>query len=150
MSGTRASAGVERQPRILLARDPRLSTCDALVRGLEIQGNAEVVDAASVEGARAWVRRVPLDLCLVCLDLPPAPRGGARLARELLGYGYPIVLITRSLRWLPAEDVELRRLPWVVPEADPMSVLAYLPDLRGHAMPVFGPREEMASSPDLG
>jgi hypothetical protein len=147
MNGARVGARVGGQPRILLARDPRLSTCDALVRGLEREGGVEVTDVASVEGARAWIVERTFDLCLVCLDLPPAPRGGARLAKELVRRGYPVVFITRSLRWLPAEDGELRNLRWVIPDADPVSVLALLPDdAPSHVRPIV---HERASSPDL-
>lgn len=105
--------------RVLVARDSRLSTCDAMVSGLErtLEG-CEIVEAFSVEGALGMARsNGPFDVCLVCLDLPPAPRGGCRLAEELMADGQAVVLITRSLRWLPAGDQALRSLPWVTPEA---------------------------------
>jgi len=124
-----------RSRRILVARDPRLSTCDALVQGLEpLIEDVELVEAYSVEAARSWAKGGPFDLCLVCLDLPPAPRGAARLAKELCRRDQRVVLITRSLRWLPAEDLELRALPWIVPEADPTSVLAFLQKDAGPAV----------------
>jgi hypothetical protein len=111
--------------RVLVARDSRLSTCDAMVRGLEhsIEG-CEIVEAFSVEGALITAESSgPFDVCLVCLDLPPAPRGGCRLAEELMADGHAVVLITRSLRWLPAGNHALRSLPWVTPEADTSAVL---------------------------
>jgi hypothetical protein len=144
----RASAPAYGRPRILVAHDPRLSTCDALIRGLEgALDGLEIVDAASVEGARAWANGGRFDLCLVCLDLPPAPRGGARLAKELTARGHDVVFITRSLRWLPAEDRELRNLPWVVPEADPAIVLGFLREIPSTIRPIV---HERASRPDLG
>ncbi|MDI1433791.1 hypothetical protein [Polyangium sorediatum] len=133
-----------RSRRILVARDPRLSTCDALVQGLEpLIEDVELVEAYSVEAARSWAKGGPFDLCLVCLDLPPAPRGGARLAKELMRRGQQVVLITRSLRWLPAEDLELRSLPWIVPEADPTSVLVFL---KKEAAPVASPSRTRAKT----
>ncbi|MDC3960346.1 hypothetical protein KEG38_41215 [Polyangium jinanense] len=146
-----------RSRRILVARDPRLSTCDALVQGLEplIEG-VELVEAYSVEAARSWAKGKPFDLCLVCLDLPPAPRGAAKLAKELCARGQRVVLITRSLRWLPAEDLELRALPWIVPEADPTSVLPFLqkdappvasqPRARAKTLPPMTSRERPAAN----
>jgi hypothetical protein len=126
MLETRTDVGA-RGRRILVARDPRLSTCDALVQGLEpLIEDVELVEAYSVEAARSWAKGGPFDLCLVCLDLPPAPRGAARLAKELCARGHRVVLITRSLRWLPADDLELRALPWIVPDADPASVITHL------------------------
>ena len=111
--------------RVLVARDSRLSTCDAMVGAIErsIEG-CEIVEAFSVEGALISAQSGgPFDVCLVCLDLPPAPRGGCRLAEELMADGHAVVLITRSLRWLPAGDHALRSLPWVTPEADTNAVL---------------------------
>ena len=54
---------------------------------------------------------------MVCLDLPPAPRAGVRLAQECLDKGLPVVLITRSRRWIPDPGAALRELPWVPPDA---------------------------------
>jgi hypothetical protein len=70
-----------------------------------------------MDDARDAVDSGRFDLGLVCLDLPPAPTGGARLAEELLATGLPLVLVTRSQRWLPASAVVLRALPWVRPDA---------------------------------
>ncbi len=126
MTETKTDGGA-RSRRILVARDPRLSTCDALVQGVEsLIDDLELTEAYSVEAARSWAKSGTFDLCLVCLDLPPAPRGGARLAKELCSRGQRVVLITRSLRWLPADELELRALPWIVPEANPARVLELL------------------------
>ena len=58
----------------------------------------------------------------MCLDLPPAPLGGVRLAQEIAREGRPLVLVTRSLRWLPPSAAALRALPWVSPEAAPQEI----------------------------
>jgi hypothetical protein len=60
---------------------------------------------------------VDFHVALVCLDLPPAPSGGVRLAQEVLSLDVPVVLITRSLRWIPQSASALRELPWVPPDA---------------------------------
>ena len=52
-----------------------------------------------------------------CRALPPAPSGGVRLAQEVLALDIPVVLITRSLRWIPQSASALRELPWVPPDA---------------------------------
>jgi len=51
----------------------------------------------------------------VCLDLPPAPQAGIRIADFARAVGLPVVLVTRSMRWLPPGS-ELMSLPWVTPE----------------------------------
>lgn len=104
------------QPRVLLAHNATTATCDALARLIEASG-AELVDASSSEDARLAVASETFDACLICLDLQPAPVAGARLASELLERGYPVVIVTRSLRWLPADATRLRALPWIRPEA---------------------------------
>jgi hypothetical protein len=130
--------------RVLVARDSRLSTCDAMVRGLErAMEGCEIVEAFSVEGALSTAESSgPFDVCLVCLDLPPAPRGGSRLAEELMADGHAVVLITRSLRWLPAGDQALRSLPWVTPEADTRAVLEAIQT----AIDTIDARDEPASA----
>jgi hypothetical protein len=107
-----------------------------LVKGLEqaIQG-AEVVDASSGEDARVAAEGAPFDVVMVCLDLPPAPRGGCRLADEMLEQGHAVVLITRSLRWLPPDAAALRALPWVTPEAGPAAVLEAIEAAIGARVP---------------
>ncbi|MCC6553626.1 MAG: hypothetical protein IT372_11485 [Polyangiaceae bacterium] len=103
---------------MLLAHDASAATCDALAVAIESAlGDVELIDASSIHGARSAVATELFDACLVCLDLPPAPLGGARLADELVSRGYPVVLVTRSLRWLPPDAAALRRLPWIPPDA---------------------------------
>jgi hypothetical protein len=110
--------------RLLLAHDVSTRTCDALASGVHRAiGHVEIVDASSLADARSALEVSRFDACMVCLDLPPAPRGGVRLARELVAFGYPVVLITRSLRWLPVDAVDLHAAPWVTPEADPLAVV---------------------------
>lgn len=109
--------------RVLLAHHATASTCDALALALEASlDHVEIVDAASIDGARHAVATEPIDVCLVCLDLPPAPLGGARLAQELVDAGHNVILVTRSLRWLPAHAASLRQLPWIAPEAGAQAV----------------------------
>jgi hypothetical protein len=104
--------------RILLARDATASTCEPFVRALEVAfPRLEIVDATSVEDGRLALHGEPFDAVCVCLDLPPAPAGGVRLAKHALIEGQPLVLVTRSLRWLPADAFEMRDRPWVAPDA---------------------------------
>jgi len=125
-STTSRSQRTARQWRMLLAHDATASTCDGLVSALgEAFEDLEIVDASSVDDARATLARSRFDACLICLDLPPAPSGGVRLAQTALRDARnneprtPVVLVTRSLRWLPANATELRTLPWVTPDAEP-------------------------------
>lgn len=104
--------------KLLLAHDARTATCDALAATIEASlSNVEIVDTSSIDDARLAVATESFDACLICLDLPPAPLGGVRLASELLAHGHPIVLVTRSLRWVPADRPELQQLPWITPDA---------------------------------
>ena len=110
--------------KVLLAHDGKLSTCDALfdvIRGVMV--GVEVLDAPSAEAARSILRGTAVDVCFVCLDLPPSPLGGIKLAQELVKVGMPLVLVTRSLRWLPNSAAELRVAPWVRPEATGEDIL---------------------------
>lgn len=119
-----------RRWKLLLAHDAT-TTCDPLVEAIEgALGNVDINESSSVDDARSQLRGSGLppapddpgagarfDLCMICLDLPPAPQGGVRLAQEALRDGLPVVLITRSLRWIPPSAASLRELPWVTPEA---------------------------------
>lgn len=110
--------------RVLLAHDGGLTTCDPLFEEIALAiDDVEVFDAPSTEAARAILRRTAVDVCFVCLDLPPSPLGGIKFAQELVRAGCPLVLITRSLRWLPKTAAELRVLPWIPPEASAADVL---------------------------
>ncbi len=107
-----------RGSKILLAHDARATTCDALARTIESTlGNVEIVDASSIDDALLAAVTERFDACLVCLDLPPAPFGGARLASELVASNHPVVLVTRSLRWVPPDRPALQQLPWIPPDA---------------------------------
>ncbi len=104
--------------KVLLAHNGASPTCDALFDVISAaMEDVHVVDAPSAEAARSMLRRAPFDVCFVCLDLPPSPSGGIWLAQELVRAGCPIVLVTRSLRWLPKSASELKVLPWIAPEA---------------------------------
>jgi len=92
---------------------------DAVIDAL---GNVDVVDAGSLEDARVTLNGSKFDVCLVCLDLPPAPSAGVRLATEMVEGGLPVVLVTRSQRWIPADAAPLRTLPWMPPDATPTDV----------------------------
>ncbi len=112
-----------RRWRLLLAHDAAAPTCDDLPDAiLDALGNVDVVDASSMEDARVTLGASKFDVCLVCLDLPPAPSAGARLAREMMARSIPVVLVTRSQRWIPADATELRTLPWMPPDATPTDV----------------------------
>jgi hypothetical protein len=108
---------------VLLAHDPSARTCDALCAALRaIFPRVDIVDAPSAEYARTAGHASSVDVSMVCLDLPPAPLGGVRLAMEIAREKRPLVLVTRSLRWLPPSAASLRALPWVSPEATPAEV----------------------------
>jgi hypothetical protein len=135
----RRSMATTRSPkRFLLAHDIGASTCDALLGSLDDAfDDLEVVEACSVADAENALEESSFDACLVCLDLPPAPLAGVRLAQAALreasyrdasrdpsahGARPGVVLVTRSLRWLPATAAELRNLPWVQPDAGPAEI----------------------------
>jgi hypothetical protein len=115
---------------VLLAHDATAATCNSLIDAVEAAlGNVDVSESSSVEDARVALRLGPHDgaprfhLAMVCLDLPPAPLGGVRLAQEILGkHRLPVILVTRSLRWIPAWAIALRDLPWVSPDASPEEI----------------------------
>src|SRR5205807_1702908 len=103
----------------LLVHDATASTCDTLADAIleALGGTVEVEGAASVHSAvDALTSRY--DLCFVCLDLPPAPAGGVRVAEEAMTSGVPVILVTRSQRWIPMQAARLRALPWIPPDAD--------------------------------
>lgn len=115
-----ADSGIRRARRwrLLLAHDATAATCDPLAFAVEAAlGNVDITDASSADDARAALQSGHFDVCLVCLDLAPAPLGGVRLAQEVLAEGLPVVLITRSLRWIPASASALRAQPWIPPDA---------------------------------
>lgn len=119
-----AANNAENRWRVLLVHDGKLTTCDRLVEAIvEAMDDVQLLDAPSAESAREVLRRTPVDVCFVCLGLPPAPSGGIRFAQELVRAGCPLVLVTRSLRWLPRSAAELKVLPWVAPEADATDVV---------------------------
>lgn len=120
-----AGSGLRRVRRwkLLLAHDATASTCDPLITSIEgAFGNVDVNESSSVEDARVALRTSRFDLCMVCLDLPPAPMGGVRLALQMKEQGMPVVLITRSLRWIPPSATALRDVPWVPPDANATEV----------------------------
>lgn len=141
-----------RRWRLLLAHDATAATCDPLIDAIEgALGNVDIYESSSVDDARDVLRSsvadmdapfndggrtagARFDLALVCLDLPPAPTGGARLAQEVRRQGLPVVLITRSLRWIPPTAASLRELPWVPPDASEADVARAV----GEAMATLG------------
>ena len=100
---------------VLVAHDAASATCDRLVG--EIQQSYRATLATSVQDAGELVRGRKFDVAVVCLDLPPAPRAAARFADFALARALPVVLVTRSLRWLPTGSAHLRLLAWVSPDA---------------------------------
>lgn len=118
-----ASLLPQRPWRFLLAHDASAKTCRPFMQSVErALGNVDIVDAASVEHALDELNDSTFDACFVCLDLPPVPVGGARLAQRMIRQGRPVVLVTRSLRWLPPDATGLRNVPWVPPDAPPGQV----------------------------
>jgi DNA-binding NarL/FixJ family response regulator len=119
----RASLLPRRSWRFLLAHDATAPTCKPLMQSVErALGKVDIVASASVEHALAELRDSTFDACFVCLDLPPVPAGGARLAQKMVRDRFPVVLVTRSLRWLPQSAANLREVPWVPPDAPPNEV----------------------------
>jgi hypothetical protein len=134
-----------RRWRVLLAHDATAATCNSLIDAVEAAlGNADVNESSSVDDARLALRlglrdeaRAPFHLAMVCLDLHPAPLGGVRLAQEIIGkHRLPVILVTRSLRWIPAWAVALRDLPWVTPEATAEEVARAVSAAMAQAQPV--------------
>lgn len=120
---TRASLLPRRLWRFLLAHDVSSRTCDSLIVAVErALGNVDILDVTSVDHALSELQTGSFDATFVCLDLPPAPLGGSRLAQAIVQQGGAVVLVTRSLRWLPNGAVTLQRLPWITPEASPADV----------------------------
>jgi hypothetical protein len=133
MNEARSGSRPVRRWRVLVAHDATAPTCDALILGVErAYGNVEIIDASSVEDAlcalHGHAAADGVDLCLVCLDLPPVPQGGIRLAEEVVAAGVPLVLVTRSLRWLPVDAARLRAQPWVSPEAEDIELARAMGD----------------------
>ncbi len=112
-----------RRWRLLLAHDATASTCAPLIDAIaQALGNVDINESSSIDDARVALHTANdggpcFDVAMVCLDLPPAPLGGVRLAQEFVRAGLPVVLVTRSLRWIPPSAVALRDLPWVTPDA---------------------------------
>jgi len=126
---TRASLLPRRLWRFLLAHNSSGHTCDSLILSVErALGNVDIIDATSVDQALAELQGVSFDATFVCLDLPPAPIAGARLAQDILYNGGAVVLVTRSQRWIPASAVALQRLPWITPDASPAAVAKAVTD----------------------
>jgi hypothetical protein len=112
-----------RRWRLLLAHDATASTCDPLIDAIEgALGNVDVNESSSIDDARVALHTGRFDLAMVCLDLPPAPLGGVRLAQEFCDEGLPVILVTRSLRWIPPAAASLRELCWVPPDASVLEV----------------------------
>jgi hypothetical protein len=141
-----------RRWRLLLAHDATASTCDPLFDALEgALGEVDVSESSSIDDARLAVRGSADDhprgmrfhLALVCLDLPPAPQGGVRLAKELVDRGLPVVLVTRSLRWIPPTAASLRDLPWIPPDADAAAVSRAVGEAMARQGATRPPREDL-------
>ena len=140
-----------RRWRVLFAHDASAATCNSLIDAVEAAlGNVDVSESSSVEDARLSLRIGPqggrIHLAMVCLDLPPAPLGGVRLAQEILGkHRLPVILVTRSLRWIPAWATALRDLPWVTPDATADEVARAVGEAMASHVPDAAPRVRRAS-----
>ena len=123
-AGARDSVLPQRLWRFLLAHDWKAPMCTPLLASVEkALGLVDVVNAWSVDEALEELSEGNFDACFVCLNLPPVPNGTARLASKMMSEGFPVVLVTRSLRWLPPKATHLRGLPWLSPDAPPHEVL---------------------------
>lgn len=122
--GGRDSVLPRRLWRFLLAHDFKAPMCKPLVASVEkALGLVDVVSASSVEEAVEELSDGSFDMCFVCLNLPPVPNGTARLTSRIMSEGFPVVLVTRSLRWVPPKATHLRGVPWIAPDAPPADVL---------------------------
>lgn len=123
-----------RRFRLLFAHDAFTTTCDRLIEVIQVAlADVDLSESPSGDDARdalrisvldteAPVSSARFDLGMVCLDLPPAPHGGVKLGQHMLQVGLPVVLVTRSLRWIPPSASALREVPWVSPDAGPAEV----------------------------
>ncbi len=117
--GTESGLRLVRRWKVLLAHDATAATCNLLLDAIGgALGNVDVAESSSVDHALTTAQPGRYEVALVCLDLPPAPLGGVRLAEALVARGLPVILVTRSLRWIPEGAVSLRDLPWIPPDAD--------------------------------
>ncbi len=131
-------------PVVLFAHDGGQSTCIELghhmnayvaLHGGEVRLAQSAQDAAELL-REAQAQNTAIDVAVLCLDLPPAPLAATRLAEYAMRVGIPVLLVTRSVRWLTAEH--LRTLPWVRPEAAAEEVGTAL----DKAIAVFQPRDD--------
>lgn len=103
--------------RVLLAHSGA-SACDMLLGSIDrVLGEVDLTEATSMEAGRLAVRQGKEAICFVCLDLPPRPHGAVSLALDIRRAGLPLILVARSLRWLPADATLLHEVPWVSPDA---------------------------------
>lgn len=110
-----------RTPSILFVHDARSRACDGLVQRLRALVEEEVAVAVSAQSAAEAVRESRsweggIRIAFVCLDLQPAPRAGSRIAEFAIARGIPVVLVTRSARWIP-QGSTLEGAPWIPPDA---------------------------------
>lgn len=116
---------------IIVVHDARSRGCDRVLGRLAALLNADASElevVVSAQGAAEVLRaasrgEVDLRVAIVCLDLQPAPRAGSRIAEYALSQGIPVVLVTRSTRWLP-EGSPLSAAPWISPDADDSQIAA--------------------------
>lgn len=150
MASTGSGVRRVKRYRALLARDLSSATCEPLIESLEqVLTQLTLSHTGSIEDAETLLRSEAFDLVLACLDLPPAPSAGVRLASSAIELQPAVVLVTRSLRWLPAHAHRLHRLPWLAPEAGPTEVAATLSalSLTGDVGPAPSLLEPEAASP---
>lgn len=110
------------EPLSILFADAGSNLGDAMVEPLARRH--VVTRASSVQDAAELLRTAHFEVAMVSLDLQPAPHAGVRLAEAALVRGVPVVLVTRSLRWVPPSATQLKVLAWVSPESDDETVEA--------------------------
>jgi hypothetical protein len=115
---------------ILFAHDAMLGACrllcDAVSAWVGRRGGTITVASSAQDAAEQlrFVRdhRLKFDVAMIGLDLQPAPLAGTRLADFAIHSSVPVILVTRSLRWLPTEASHLRILPWLTPDASGVAI----------------------------
>lgn len=110
-----------RSPSVLFVHDARSRACDGLIARLHALVDEDVAVAVSAQSAAEAVREAgtgegAIRIAFVCLDLQPAPRAGSRIAEFAIARGIPVVLVTRSARWIP-QGSTLEGAPWIPPDA---------------------------------
>jgi hypothetical protein len=112
-----SSTQLARPWTLLWAHDAQSRACDLLLGELlrqarQDRGPGHVEEIGSLEAAwvaldragglvRSGARQTEDVLVLVCLDLPPVPRGGMTVTGWARSLRMPAIMVTHGRRWLP-------------------------------------------------